>query len=569
MTDSSWRILLIEDNPGDAELLKRALSHARTKFDVQTAVDLAEGLRATSADSWDVILADLSLPDSYGLDTVRELRRCAPLLPIVVLTSLDCDDVALSSLDEGAQDYLVKDTVTPEILERAIRYAVQRQKNAEMRRLVDKLQASERSLEKKNKRLASMYKTAHRFVDNVSHEFRTPLTVIKEYVSLLRDGVVGDINGDQREMLEVAADRTDDLCIMVDDMLDISRLEAGMLGIWRRSCRVSDIVARVRVGLQRKSSVKQVDLRIDVPDDLPEVFCDDEKIGRVIINLTTNAIKFCGRPGQVRLWAKLDPQGRQVTVGVTDNGSGISPENLALIFRRFKQVGGNPRGSTRGFGLGLNIAKELVHLNLGAITVESKLGQESTFSFTVPVNEPMVVMQCYLDRISQLQKRNGVVSLVWATIATPCDVSLADHVNTFLNTVLRRNDLLLRKGVAEWLIAIPREQPELEHFFRRVDEIRLSTNRNRLAESLPSIAMSPLGTWSLPEQADGILAAVLAEFAGDGSKTALPRSTTQSEPVQRSAADGLGRKATATKQNSATDDLDTSRNTERLVPVQG
>ncbi len=358
MTDPACRVLVIEDNPSDVRLLERALEKSRMTVDLTVVSDLASGIDAASTGSWDVVLADLTLPDAHGLDAVRQLQAAVPDFPVVVMTMLGCDETALSSLDNGAQDYIVKDQVTPEILERSIRYAVQRQKSVVMRRLLEQLQSSERALAKKNRRLSRLYKTAHRFVDNVSHEFRTPLTVVNEYVSLLRDGIVGPLNDDQKRMLDVIGDRSEDLNNMVNDMLDISKLEAGMLGIWRQPCRIADIVDHVGPSLTRKSIVKQVVLQFDIPDDLPDVYADDEKIGRVIINLTVNAIKFCGQPGRVQVWAKYAEQEREVLVGVRDNGGGISPENLTLIFQRFKQVGGNPRGSTKGFGLGLNIAKE-------------------------------------------------------------------------------------------------------------------------------------------------------------------------------------------------------------------
>ena len=164
--------------------------------------------------------------------------------------------------------------------------------------------ASERVLERKNRRLEELYQTAHRFVDNVSHEFRTPLTVIMEYASLMQDGVVGELTSEQQQMLDVISDRAGDLNNMVNDMLDISKLETSMLGMWRCVCTVDDALDRVRDSLLKKASVKQIDLRFDIPEGLPEVFCDDEKIGRVLVNLVTNAIKFCGRPGKVHVWAK-------------------------------------------------------------------------------------------------------------------------------------------------------------------------------------------------------------------------------------------------------------------------
>ncbi len=376
-----------------------------------------------------------------------------------------------------------------------------------MGKLLEKLQASEEILAKKNRRLKRLYKTAHRFVDNVSHEFRTPLTVVNEYVSLLRDGIVGTLSEEQKRMLDVIGDRAGDLNTMVDDMLDISKLEAGMLGLWRRSCTVAEVVKHVRPSLDRKALVKDVELQFDIPDDLPEIYCDDEKIGRVIVNLAVNAIKFCGQPGLVQIWAESQPQRGQIVIGITDNGDGIAPENLAVIFQRFKQVGANPRGSTMGFGLGLNIAKELVHLNYGQIEVKSAVGKGTTIWFSVPIADPLEVMTRYAHRIVQLQSGPRAISLLAATIPDSSDDRIADDVNTFLNTLLRRHDLTFRTDCKEWLMAVSCDELELESFFARVEETRDKINRNRPAEPLPAIRMRPLGSWPAATGLEGLLAA--------------------------------------------------------------
>jgi signal transduction histidine kinase len=508
MNDRDCRVLLIEDDPNDVRLFRKALDKSQAAFDVTVVSDLAAGLNALSSSQWDVVLSDLSLPDCHGLEAVRRLRSSAPDLPIIVLTGLASDEAALESLDHGAQDFLGKDNVTPEILERSIRYAIQRQSSVAMRRLLEERQLNERVLQKKNRRLARLYKTAHRFVDNVSHEFRTPLTVVNEYVSLLRDGCVGDLNDEQKRMLDVIGDRAEDLNNMVDDMLDISRLEAGMLGLWRQACRVADIIDRARGSLTRKSIVKQVVLQFDIPVGLPEVFADEEKIGRVIINLTVNAIKFCGRPGLVQVWAKYEEEKRQVIIGVTDNGDGISAENLAVIFQRFKQVGCSPRGSTKGFGLGLNIAKELVQLNLGEINVKSAVGSGSTFWFSVPIADSTEVMTRYVKRMQQIQKGHFALSLVVASTAVPSEGLLADDVNIFLNTLLRRHDLTFRIDQDQWLLAVPCEKTELCALFNRTEVARQKINRNRIGEPLPRIEMQPIGTWLLAEGASEFLDAV-------------------------------------------------------------
>ena len=495
MNDAHCRVLLIEDNPGDAELMRKALTAAEPPFEVFITDSLSGGLDAVHDNGFDVVLTDLSLPDSQGLDTVRQLRRHAQHLPMIVLTSLCSNETALQSLDAGAQDYLVKDHVTTETLQRAIRYAIQRRKNVEMRELIGQLQASEALLEKKNLRLETLYKTAHRFVDNVSHEFRTPLTVIKEYVSLMCEGVVGTLDDEQKQMLDVVGDRADDLNNMVDDMLDISKLEAGMLGVWRKNCRVSDIIHHVRPSLEKKSSIKDVNLVIEIPDGLPEVYCDEEKAGRTIVNLTTNALKFCGQPGSVRLWAALNDQEGEVVVGVTDNGPGISEDNLEAIFKRFKQIGDNPRGSTKGFGLGLNIAKELVDLNLGKIHVESEIGKGSTFFFTLPTAEPLLVVRRYVDRIKHLLDGIHSVSMVEASIAESSTSVGAEAVHVFLSQQLRHTDLMMRVGTKRWLIILAMREADLCKFFDRLDRTWRESNHNRFDGQIPFIHKAPFGGW--------------------------------------------------------------------------
>ena len=176
-------------------------------------------------------------------------------MPVLVLTSLDDEDTAVAALDCGAQDYIVKDSegITWARLRQAIHYAVQRQAiRNEKQELLCQLQDATQLLEKKNRHLAKLYRTAQEFVDHVSHEFRTPLSIIKEYASLVRDGVVGSVNGDQWRLLNVIDDRSDDLNIMVDDMLDISKLKAGLLSAWRKTCTIDEIVQHVMPALERQ-----------------------------------------------------------------------------------------------------------------------------------------------------------------------------------------------------------------------------------------------------------------------------------------------------------------------------
>jgi signal transduction histidine kinase len=508
MNRDTIRLLLVDDDPEDVLLTERTLKKVQEmQSDLAVAASLTDALLHVRSSGFDVILLDLGLPETSGLETLRRVRQENREVAIVVLTGLTDDAVALEALDQGAQDYICKGEVTPRALSRSIRYAIQRhQSYLEIQQLLARVQCSQDLLERKNRRLARLYKTAHRFVDNVSHEFRTPLMVVKEYVSLMRDGLLGQVNDEQVRALEVIEDRADDLNNMVDDMLDVSKLQSGLLGAWRKNCTVQGIVEHALPALRTKAVVRRVRLEVDLADDLPHVYCDAEKAGRTLVNLTVNAIKFCDESGWVRIWAKQDPASRSIVVGVTDNGPGIDQAALQAIFERFKQLETGTHNSTKGFGLGLSIAKELVDLNLGEIEVQSQLGRGSTFTFTLPPADPREVLRRYLDRLERRANGSARLTLLAAHCPDWLEPHTADAADAFLNYLLRRNDLLFRIDEAHWVLALPADHCELGGFFRRMDQERQRANRNRPHGPLPELDVRIEGTWRVRDERDAILA---------------------------------------------------------------
>lgn len=497
MSDNSLRVLLIEDDPEDARLMNWALSKAETNFVVQCVATYGEAIACLATEWYSAIVTDLALPDVPRLETVQRIREQAPHIPLVVLTGYADEAAALAAIDQGAQDYLVKDRVTPEVLDRTIRYAVQRQRNAEYRRLLDQVRGSQQLLGRKNRRLARLNQLARDSVDDISHEFRTPLTVITEYVSLMRDGLVGAISEEQSRMLNVVADRADDLNNMVDDMLDVSKLKAGLLGLYRRHCDVKHIVDHVQAGLDRKALLRGAQLTVAIDEGLPEVFCDAEKVGRVIVNLTVNAIKFCDTPGLVRLWARNDPQRRQVIIGVTDNGPGIAPEQLKGLFRRFHQASNRARGGAKGFGLGLNIAKRLASLNLGRLAVESTVGQGSTFSCTVPWADVQSIVPRSIHRLQRRRTRTSSLSLITAATNPLADDGAINELNAFLNCSVRQRDLVIRMDDGRWLILVAVQAEKIRAFMDRIERLHHEASRNRPRGPMPLLELHSEGTWSV------------------------------------------------------------------------
>jgi len=537
MAEMRIRVLLVEDNASHAELIRATLARAQlTSFELTHVSCLAAAQESLSTCECDVVLLDLGLPDASGLESLLAIREQSPDLAAVILTCNEDPSLAVATASAGALDYVYKGDMTARLLERVLRHAVQRQqellairganeslnrKNAELEevnQLLDQrnveLQNARDLLDRKNQRLALLNEMAQQFVDNVSHDFRTPLTVIKEYVGIIRDGLAGSVSEKQQKYLGIVDDRVEDLAIMVDDMLDMSRLDAGLLSVWRRKSRVHDVLGHVCPILERKAAAKNVMLDIRVDEDLPAVYCDPDKIGRVVTNLAVNAIKFCEHGGLVKLWAERAADPTQIVIGVTDNGPGMSPEIVHKIFERFHQAGRADRGRTEGFGLGLSIAKELADLNLSDIHVESEPGTGSTFSFSLPLCDPAELPGRYLSHISRHDPgQTASVSLIVATVEAPIEPVASAAVDEFLQHTFRGTDFVLRVAPHKWLVLAQCVGVEVDRMLGRIEEAWALSNRNMPTMQLPKIDFETRGTWSGESRGAEIVARCQAETA--------------------------------------------------------
>ena len=220
------------------------------------------------------------------------------------------------------------------------------------------------------------------FVANVSHELKTPLTSIKGYVETLLDGAINDPEHNQ-EFLKTIQEHTNNLSQLIDDILDLSAIEAQRVNYRFEAVSVKEVVDRIVKALDPMAKAKKVAVMIDKPDTLPKARADREKLAQIVINLIDNAIKFNKPGGEVRLHA--EPNGTTLKVQVTDTGRGIPPEDLPRVFERFYRGDKSHSHEVPGTGLGLAIVKHLVEAHKGTITAQSTPGQGSTFQFTLPL----------------------------------------------------------------------------------------------------------------------------------------------------------------------------------------
>ncbi len=370
MNNQPTRVLLIEDNPGDADLVRLRLIEGGLPVDVNCVNRLADGLKLLAQKPPSVVLLDLNLPDSHGAETFRKVLENAPDVPVVILSGQEDERLAIKAVHQGVQDYLVKSDITGKHLERAMRYAVERQ-------------ALLRSLDISRKQQIEF---KNRFLSHVSHELRTPLTCIHQYVSLLYDGLAGPVLPEQRDHLQTILKSVNQLHAMIRDLLEATRAETGKMRIERRCLALADLVRQVTAMLQPLAQEKRIALETDLDMRVPFVHADPDRVVEVLINLIDNGIKFTPPEGSVVVKTyQIESEPDYAYVSVTDTGRGIAPEALPLIFERMYQDSDLIDGNRTGLGLGLYIAKELITLHGSRIWASSHAGSGSTFTFTLPL----------------------------------------------------------------------------------------------------------------------------------------------------------------------------------------
>jgi signal transduction histidine kinase len=362
---SRIRALLVEDNPGDARLIREMLREAGTG---QAVVDLAHvdrlaaGLEHLVEPGVNLVLLDLSLPDSRGFETFARVHAAAPNLPIVVLSGLDDEALAVRAVQEGAQDYLVKGRVDGSTLLRSMRYAIERQR----------LEAARQDLERER----------DEFFSSVSHDLRTPVAAIKAAIGVVLANEPPNMTPALHRLLGNIDLAADELAGLIDDLLEIARLQAGRVELYLSEVDLRDLVARTVRPLEPLIQARGQHLELHLPPEPVRVSVDAERLGRVLRNLVGNAQKYGRAGGRIALTVERLPS--EVCMAVTDEGPGISAADQERIFDRFYRGAAHATEGPAGSGLGLPIARALVELHGGQVTLDSELGHGSTFRVHLP-----------------------------------------------------------------------------------------------------------------------------------------------------------------------------------------
>jgi signal transduction histidine kinase len=409
MSEKKTSVLIVEDDPHHVALIEALIAEvqgARVRTDL--ASTRAETMARFADGQYDVCLLDYKLVDIDGLTLLRCLRESGISTPVVFLTSMGNEDIAVEAMKAGASDYIRKENLSGELLWAAMRYAMELQREEERRKQAEaalreakeelEVRVQERTAELRmaNEELLGAYqalKEADRLknemIQNVSHEFRTPLSYLVGYTGMMLEDVQrdGPLTAEEQAQFKSymthlmrAADR---LTHLIENFTAIQSLDNRELQPEPTS--LAPVVVEAIEGASLKADNLQINLSKDLVPDLPLVLADSTVLGQVLDNLIANAFKFTEAGGQVMVRAWADQPNETVYVSVSDTGIGIPPEQQERIFERFYQIDGSSTREYGGVGLGLAVCKEIVEALGGSIWVESKIGEGTTFTFTLPV----------------------------------------------------------------------------------------------------------------------------------------------------------------------------------------
>lgn len=387
MEKEKYTILIIDDDDADVALYKKFLrdGHPTDMFSFVTARTGNDGLQICTKTKPDCVLLDYLLPDTDGLNILHKLEKSKNLLPVVVMTGHGSETLAVDAMKAGARDYVPKNILTPEALQRAVSNAIDKTALLEQIALQNEaLQRAKTQAELEKQRAIEADKAKSDFLATMSHEIRTPMNGIIGMAELL---AYTNLDEKQEQYTQAIHSSGELLLTIINDILDFSKLEAQEMKLESKTVDLNELLAEVIQILGARAADNRVELIVRWPHDktIPLIKTDPVRLRQILINLISNAIKFT-KDGHVLVdISKIERTKDKVTLRfeIQDTGIGIPEDKLDKIFTRFTQGDSSTTRRYGGTGLGLTISKRLVEMMNGQIGVLSQVDKGSTFWFEV------------------------------------------------------------------------------------------------------------------------------------------------------------------------------------------
>jgi light-regulated signal transduction histidine kinase (bacteriophytochrome) len=343
-------------------------------FDLETADRLATALRRLSAGGIDAVLLDLALPDSKGRETFSKAKAQAPTVPIIVLTGLGDEALALKMVQEGAQDYVTKIDLKGSVLSRAIRYAIEREKSEQqIRRFNEEL---EDRVQERTAELKAINEELEAFSASVSHDLRGPLHVISGYSVMLEEAYGRILDAEGRKYLQRIDASVQQMANIIEDLLKLSRLGRQQLKL--QTTNLNEIIGRILADCEPAIKARKIEWRIG---DLPEAECDQGLIKQVFTNLISNAIKYTRLHETAVIEIGQTVMDEDFVITVRDNGAGFDMKHADKLFGAFQRL--HRQSEFEGTGIGLATVRRIIQRHGGRIWAEGEVEKGAAFHFTL------------------------------------------------------------------------------------------------------------------------------------------------------------------------------------------
>jgi signal transduction histidine kinase len=390
------RILVVDDEEPIREMVARIVSH--TGHEAVTARDGREALEILKKEPLTILITDLKMPEMDGFELMKSVRAEFPEIPIICMTGHGVTYTYTDVVASGATDYITKPFTIDEMSAKLNR--VLQEKN-----LIRDLLKKSVELERVNDELARAEQLKSNFISGVSHELKTPLTVIKEVFSLVLEERIGALTDDQREYLGIANKNILRLGNMIDALHDFSRLESGKeLKMNFQAVRLLPVIDEAWMTLSQQLEEKKITFENTLDPDTPLIFGDRNRLVEVFINLLGNGMRFTPPGGKITIGSKGLTENRDyLKVVVADTGRSIPAEDLPRLFDRFFQGQRIQEGMVAGVGLALT--KEIIERHQGFIQAESKPGDGNSFVFSLPLFGVNMIFNLMLNPM--LEKAEG------------------------------------------------------------------------------------------------------------------------------------------------------------------
>ncbi|MBD2205981.1 response regulator [Calothrix sp. FACHB-1219] len=395
--EETLKILVVDDDEVDRMIVRRALIQAGVPIELSEVSVCNDAIHTLRNTTYDCVFLDYRLPDADGLTLIQQLRSLEIKVPIIVLTGLGDEPIAVELMKAGATDYISKARLSSERVAQVLRNAIRvhraemqtalahqqlKESHEQLTRKHEELERQRQQIHLQNLRLLEASRLKSQFLATISHELRTPMNAIIGFSQILLRPKFGQLTHQQKDMVERILNNGKHLLMLLNEVLDFSKLEAGRFELKPELCDLPKIIENTVADIRSLAEAKRLSLLVDINLADPLIFNDANRLQQILVNLLSNAIKFT-ESGNIWVEVSEIPHNK-VAISVRDTGIGIASRDFKLIFEAFRQVDQSITRKYPGTGLGLAIVDSLVRMMGGKIILKSQLRVGSLFRIELP-----------------------------------------------------------------------------------------------------------------------------------------------------------------------------------------